>query len=115
MRFALFATTTAAILAAPLVAETVAPSMSEGEFLSAVRCTAYEDVTAGDAGAMKLRLNAEARRQNQDAVRRAGAEVSIIAREAERASRSSETSAFRSAFNRSCTGLMAAGPPHEAG
>lgn len=115
MRFALFASTAAAIVAAPLAAEIAAPSMSEAEFLSAVRCTAYQDVTSGDAGGMKVRLNAEARRQSPDAVRRAGAEVSIIMREAESAARSGDPAGFRDAFNRSCTSLLVAGSPREAG
>lgn len=114
MRFALFATTAAAIAAAPLVAEIAAPSMSEHEFLTAVRCAAYEDVTAGDVSGMKLRLNAEARRQSPDTARRAGEEVRIIAREAESAARSGDPG-FRAAFNRSCSSLLVAGSQREAG
>ncbi len=84
MRFALIATSAAAAVAVPLALAAAGPQMSRDQFLSAVRCTAFEDVSTGGRalGEAKWRLNAEARRQPADAAAEARAEVSAIARQA---------------------------------
>lgn len=84
MRFAVIATAAAAAVAVPLAVSANGPRMSSDEFLTAVRCTAYEDVTnaAGGLDAAKWQLNVEARRQPAETVALAQAEASSIAREA---------------------------------
>lgn len=82
MRFAAITTALSAAIAVPLAIAVTAPSMSENEFISAVRCAAYEEATGQDIGAERVRLNAEARRQNQAIAAQAAAEVDAIAREA---------------------------------
>jgi hypothetical protein len=83
MRFALIATTAAAAVAVPLAMAAAGPQMSRDEFLSAVRCTAYEDISStAQLGVAKFRLNAEARRQDAQTAAEARAEVSAVARQA---------------------------------
>ncbi len=84
MRFALIATTAAAAIAVPLAMAATGPQMSSEQFLSAVRCTAYEDITQSGAqlGEAKWRLNSEARRQAPATAAQAHAEVDQIARQA---------------------------------
>lgn len=84
MRFALIATSVTAALVSPFVADAAGPQMSSAEFLSAVRCTAYEQVVEPrvDLGAMKLHLNAEALRQPAQTTAQAQAEISQISRQA---------------------------------
>lgn len=84
MRFAILATAAAAAVAVPLAVNAGAPRMSSDQFLSAVRCTAYEDLAGSGAGLadVKWQLNAEARRQPAETAARAEAEVSDIARKA---------------------------------
>lgn len=84
MRFALVATGAAAVLAVPLAMSAGGPQMSGDEFLTAVRCAAYEDVSSPNAnlGPVKMQLNAEARRQPAETAAQAHAEVSSIARQA---------------------------------
>jgi hypothetical protein len=84
MRFAVLATAAAAAITVPLAVSAGAPQMSSDQFLSAVRCTAYEDLTRSDAGLVeaKWQLNAEARRQSAETAARAEAEVDSIARQA---------------------------------
>ena len=81
MRFALIATTAAAVVAVPMAVSAAAPSMTSSEFLSAVRCTAYEQVIAptADINLQKLRLNVEAQRQPAATAQRAEAEAHAIA------------------------------------
>jgi hypothetical protein len=64
MRFALIATSVAAVVAVPLAASIAAP-MGSDAFVSAVRCTAYEGATQPgvDLSTAKFRLNSEALRQ----------------------------------------------------
>ena len=50
MRFAVLATAAAAAVAVPLAVSASGPQMSSDQFLSAVRCTAYEDLTREDPG-----------------------------------------------------------------
>jgi acyl-CoA synthetase (AMP-forming)/AMP-acid ligase II len=87
MRIALVATAAAAAVAVPLAASVSGPQMTSDEFLSAVRCTAYQNLvdTSADVGEAKRRLNAEARHQPAETAALAQAEVTNIARQAARA------------------------------
>jgi hypothetical protein len=87
MRFAFIATAAAAAIAGPFALSITGPQMSADQFLSAVRCTAYEDALAGGAGLgeAKWQLNAEARRQTAETAALAQAEISSIAQRAARA------------------------------
>ncbi len=84
MRFAFFATTAAAVVAVPFALSATAPQMSDQEFLSAVRCTAYESAAHPDAqlAEAKWQLNSEARRQSAEIAALARAEASAAARQA---------------------------------
>lgn len=84
MRFAVIATAAAAAVAVPLAVAASGPQMSSDQFLSAVRCTAYENLSGADAGLTeaKWQLNAEARRQSAETAEQALAEVTQIARQA---------------------------------
>jgi hypothetical protein len=84
MRFAVIATAAAAAVAVPLAVAASGPQMSSDQFLSAVRCTAYENLVGQDAGLTeaKWQLNAEARRQAPETAAQARAEVSDITRKA---------------------------------
>ena len=81
MRLSHITVAIAAIVAIPLTVNASGPQMSRGQFLSSVRCVAYEDLgQAGqDLGVAKMRLNSEARRQPVDAAARTHAEVGAIA------------------------------------
>ncbi|MBI3438193.1 MAG: hypothetical protein HY054_06015 [Proteobacteria bacterium] len=65
MRFAVAATVIASVVGVPLAVSATGPQMSSAEFLSAVRCVAYENAAAPAAalGAARWRLNAEAGKQ----------------------------------------------------
>jgi len=78
MRFALIATSAAAALAVPFAMSVTEPQMSGAEFVSAVRCVAYEDANGASLAEAKYRLNSEARRQTPEA----RAEASVAARQA---------------------------------
>ena len=84
MRFAVIATVAAAAVAVPLAVAASGPQMSSDQFLSAVRCTAYENLVGADAGLTEAewQLNAEARRQPAETAAQALAEVSDISRNA---------------------------------
>jgi len=84
MRFAVIATAAAAAFAVPLAVSASGPHMSSDQFLSAVRCTAYEHLSGRSAGLSeaRLQLNAEARRQPAETAALAQAEVSSIVRTA---------------------------------
>jgi hypothetical protein len=84
MRFAMSATVAAAAVAAPFAIGATGPQMSGDEFLTAVRCTAYEDIDASDAqmAEAKWQLNTEARLQPAATAAEARAQVSDIARKA---------------------------------
>ncbi|MGH6950814.1 MAG: hypothetical protein ACREH4_08070 [Vitreimonas sp.] len=84
MRFALVATSAVALAAVPLALSVSGPQMSGEQFLTAVRCVAYHDVTRADAELrdVKMQLNAEARHQPADTAAEAQAEVDAIARQA---------------------------------
>jgi hypothetical protein len=106
MRFAVIATAAAAAVAVPLAVSAAGPQMSSEQFLSAVRCTAYEDLTGARAGLTeaKSQLNAEARRQPAETAALAQAEVSNIAREAY----SAETGALTREHAAACAGALLA-------
>lgn len=83
MQFARIVTVVAAVIGAPLAAASTQP-MHSGEFLSRVRCAAYESLPqfAGEnpaLGAERLRLNAELRRQPASTAAAAEAQVRSIA------------------------------------
>jgi len=61
MRFALLATSVAAVVAVPLAVHASGPQMSRNEFLTAVECVAA--APGGQFDEAKHQLNAEARRQ----------------------------------------------------
>jgi hypothetical protein len=84
MRFATIATVAAAAVAAPFAVSAAGPQMSGDQFLSAVRCTAYEDIGAssGELAEAKWLLNTEARLQPAETAAQARAEVREIARKA---------------------------------
>jgi hypothetical protein len=84
MRFALIATATAAAVALPFAPAATAPQMSGEEFLTAVRCTAYQDLDRSDAelAEAKYQLNTEARLQPAEMAAEAQAAVTDIARKA---------------------------------
>lgn len=84
MRFALIATSVAALAAVPTAAVLSAPTMGGHEFLTAVRCAAYDTVTDpnGEYAAVRYQLNVEARRQPVETAVQARAEAGAIAREA---------------------------------
>ena len=82
MRVALIATAVAAVVAVPMGVSAAGPQMNSTEFLSAVRCVAYESAVAPDAsdlGAARLRLNAEASKQPAEIAARAQHEAHAIA------------------------------------
>lgn len=110
MRFALAATTAAAFIAIPATADVAAPRMSSDDFLAAVRCAAFEDVTEGSAalGQVKMQLNAEARRQPVAAAESAEAEVGAIARLAAETRDEEQIAALQAARNRACSGALVA-------
>ncbi|HVV33928.1 MAG TPA: hypothetical protein VHC73_11935 [Vitreimonas sp.] len=104
MRFALIATSAAAMVAIPLVAGAGAPRMSSAEFVSAVRCTAYQDAAHPDADVSlaKFRLNSEATRQSPEAAAEAHKAASEIARAAAAAENTGGLA------QRACQGIAAA-------
>lgn len=81
MRFAVFATSVAALAAVPLAVTAMGPRMETDEFLNAVRCTAHANVAGlADMHAERRRLNAEARRQPAESVAQARAVVAAVSR-----------------------------------
>jgi hypothetical protein len=84
MRIALIATGAAALVAVPMALSMTEPQMSADQFVSAVRCTAYDVVTQpkAETGAARMQLNSEALRQPAATVEQARAEASQIARQA---------------------------------
>lgn len=82
MRFALIATAAAAVVAVPFAAAMAGPQMTSQEFLAAVRCTAYQNVSGAQVVGAKYELNGEGQRQTAETVAVAEAEVSAITRQA---------------------------------
>jgi hypothetical protein len=110
MRFAFIATTAAAVVAVPFAMAAAGPQMTSDEFLTAVRCAAYEDVTGAPAAEAKYELNAEAQRQPAETIAAAEAEVSAIARQAVNSQTAHEQAMLRSQRAAACsTADMASG------
>lgn len=84
MRFALIATSAAALVAVPLAMGASGPQMSSEQFLAAVRCTAYESVTrpSAELAPVRMQLNSEARHQPAETAARAKSEARAIALQA---------------------------------
>ena len=104
MRFALIATSAVALAAIPLVLNASGPQMSGEQFLAAVRCVAYHDVTRNDAnlGRAKFQLNGEARRQPAQTAAEARAEVDAIARQAVNTDSASDAAMIRADRAQAC-------------
>ncbi len=109
MRFAVIATAAAAAIAVPMAVSASGPQMSSDEFLTAVRCVAYEDITQPNAqlAEAKWQLNAEALHQSAETAAEARAVVSSVAREAVQA----ETAALRQESAIACAAAQLAGSP----
>jgi hypothetical protein len=108
MRFALIATSVAAAVAVPLAVAASGPQMSGAEFLTAVRCTAYEDITRPDAevSEAKWELNAEARRQPAETAAIARAAVDSIARKAVNIETAADAAMIRHEQAAACLGAQ---------
>lgn len=104
MRFALIATSAAAIAAVPLAMAATAPQMSSDQFLSAVRCTAYTDVLTEAPGLAlaKYELNAEALRQSPEIAARAQADASAIALQAVNTQTAQDRAMLRQQYSAAC-------------
>lgn len=76
MRFPLIATGVAAFVAVPLVVVAAGPQMTSNQFLSEVRCAAYQE--PADLGMTRVRLLAEARHQAPETVAQAASDVDAI-------------------------------------
>lgn len=110
MRFAFIATTAAAVVAVPFAVAASGPRMTSDEFLTAVRCAAYEDVAGALATEAKYQLNAEGQRQSAETLAAAEAEVSAIARQAVNSQTAHDQAMLRSQRAAICsTAAMAAG------
>lgn len=117
MRFALIATSAAAIAAVPLAMAATAPQMSSDQFLSAVRCTAYTDVMTEAPGLAlaKYELNAEARRQTAETAAQAQADASAIARQAVITQTAQDQAMLRQQYSAACAdGQLAGGADGQA-
>ncbi|MEQ1616745.1 MAG: hypothetical protein ABL883_00190 [Terricaulis sp.] len=68
MRFALAATSIAAVAAIPLAFAAAGPNMTGEQFLSSVSCVAQQEVQGAEVGAAKSELNWEAHRQSAETV-----------------------------------------------
>ena len=106
MRFALIATSAIALAAIPLALNVSGPQMSGEQFLAAVRCVAYHDVTRNDAnlGRAKFQLNGEARRQPAEMAAEAQAEVDAITRQAVNTDSASDAAMIRADRAQACAG-----------
>jgi hypothetical protein len=110
MRFALIATTAAAVVAVPFAVTAAGPHMTSDEFLNAVRCVAYEDVSGAQVSNAKYELNAEGQRQSAETLAAAEAEVSAIARQAVNSQTAHDQAMLRSQRAQACsTSAIAAG------
>lgn len=107
MRFALIATTAAAVVAVPFAVAAAGPQMSSNEFLAAVRCAAYEDVSGAPVEGAKYALNAEGRRQSAETVAVAAAEVDAIARQAVNSQTPADQAMLRAQRATACSGAAA--------
>ena len=114
MRFALIATTAAAVVAVPFAMAAVGPQMSSNEFLAAVRCAAYEDISGAQIADAKYSLNAEAQRQSAETFAVAEAEVSAIALQAVNSQTPADQAMLRSARAAACSDANVAAGAGEA-
>src|SRR5262245_10651711 len=103
MRIALIATTAAAVVAVPFALAAAGPQMSSNEFIAAVRCAAYEDVSGAQISGVKYELNAESQRQTADTVAAARAEASAIARQAVNSQTASDRAMLRAERAAACS------------
>lgn len=109
MRFALIATSAAAVVAVPLAVAAAAPQMTADQFLGAVRCAAFEAAVdpRAELGAVKMQLNAEARRQPAETAAQAQAEARAIALQAVIGESGAAGSKIASELNAACSdGLL---------
>ena len=109
MRFALIATTAAAVVAVPFALAAAGPQMSSDEFLGAVRCAAYENVAGAQIADARYELNAESQRQAAATVVEARAEISAIARQAVNSQTPADRATLRSERAAACSGASLAG------
>ena len=103
MRFALIATTAAAVVAVPFALAAAGPQMTSDQFLTAVRCVAYENVTGAQVADAKYQLNAEGNRQSAETLAAAEAEVSAIARQAVNSQTAQDQAMLRSQRAQACS------------
>ena len=103
MRFALIATTAAAVVAVPFALAAAGPQMTSDQFLTAVRCVAYENITGAQVADAKYQLNAEGNRQSAETLAAAEAEVSAIARQAVNSQTDADQAMLRSQRAAACS------------
>ena len=103
MRFALIATTAAAVVAVPFAMAAVGPQMSSNEFLAAVRCAAYAGVSGAEIADARYALNAEGQRQSAETLAAAQAEVSAIALQAVNSQTAADQAMLRSERAAACS------------
>ncbi|MBL8548274.1 MAG: hypothetical protein JNL81_17570 [Hyphomonadaceae bacterium] len=109
MRFALIATTAAAVVAVPFALAAAGPQMSSSEFIEAVRCTAYEDVAGARVSEAKYQLNAEGARQSAETFAAARAAASAVARQAVNSQTPADQAMLRSQRAAACSQELAIG------
>ncbi len=103
MRFALIATTAAAVVAVPFALAAAGPQMSSNEFIEAVRCAAYEDVSGAQVSDAKYELSAEGQRQSAETFAAARAEATAIARQAVNSQTPADQAMLRSQRAAACS------------
>jgi hypothetical protein len=111
MRIAAIATAAAAVVTVPLAVQASGPHMSGEQFVSAVRCAAYDSVLSTQNGAaQRARLNAEACRQPTEAVLRAHKEVNSVVAEARAVANPADAAMMRAERAAACsTPIVVAG------
>lgn len=109
MRFALIATTAAAVVAVPFARAAAGPQMSSNEFLAAVRCAAYDDVSGAQIADARYELNAEGQRQSAETFAEAKAEASAIARQAVNSQTPTDQATLRTERAAACSNATLAG------
>jgi hypothetical protein len=114
MRFALMATSAAAVVAIPFALQAAQPAMSANQFLSEVRCAAFEGVLGDIDPEARLRLNSEARRQSAETAERAVAEVETIALQAVNTQTSADVANLSRERAAACSGARLAGGGNSA-
>ena len=116
MRFALFATSAAALVAIPLALSVTGPQMTGEQFLTAVRCVAYHDITRDDAqlAQVKMQLNTEALHQSAELAAQAQAEVDAIARQAVNTGSAFDAAMIQADRAEACAGAHLAEGPNAA-